>query len=160
MRGVATDRAVAYDGIRACDDLRVDIDGTTRPTLGQVREYHLGRLNDALRRPGVWGRETTLTLFLDAVAFVDGLTEAWQQEQDALRNRQAFNALGVHGAIAHILPGYDDDGAVASVYAEIAWRHGWLTVDRVLPADDHRRLREDVVAWCARDRTLDEVLSE
>jgi hypothetical protein len=45
----------------------------------------------------------------------------------------------VRGAFARILPGYDDDGAVASVYADIAWRHGWLRVDRVLPDGDHRR---------------------
>jgi hypothetical protein len=139
----------------------VDTGGVTRPSLDQVRQYHLGRLNDALRRPGMWGREITLRLFLDAVAFVDGLGEVWQREQDTLRTRGAFNALGVHGAFADVLPGYDDAGAaVASVYAEIAWRHGWLTVDRVMPDGDHQRLCDDVVQWCARDRLLDEVLSE
>jgi hypothetical protein len=137
----------------------VDVGNGASPSLDEVRGYHLGRLNDALRRPGMWGGETTLRLFLDAVAFVDGRGAVWQQEQDALRDRGAFGALGVRGAFAHVLPGYDDDAAVASVYAEIAWRHGWLTVDRVMPTEEHRRLRLDV-DWCARDRTLDEVLDE
>ncbi|XVU29044.1 hypothetical protein ACQPZJ_18860 [Actinoplanes sp. CA-054009] len=135
------------------------MDSGASPSLDEVRRYHLGRLNDAVRRPGVWGGETTLRLFLDAVAFVDGRSADWQQEQDALRERGAFTALGVRGAFARVLPGHDDDGAVGSVYAEVAWRLGWLTIDRVVPADEHRRLRVET-DWCARDRDLDEVLDE
>jgi hypothetical protein len=139
----------------------VKADGTDRPNLGEVREYHVTRLNQALRRPGMWGREITLRLFMDAVAFVDGLDEVWQAEWEQLRARGAFTSLGVHGAFAEILPGYRDDGAaVASVYADIAWRHGWLTVDRTLPADDLQRLRDETSHWCARARDLDEVLAE
>ncbi len=128
------------------------------PSLDEVRSYHLDRLNHALRRPGMWGGETTLRVFLDAMAFVDGRGAVWQQEQDTLRDRGAFRSLGVRGVLAHVLPGYDD-GAVASVYAEIAWRHGWLIVDRVMPTEQHRRLCLDA-DWCARDRNLDEVLEE
>jgi hypothetical protein len=137
----------------------MDVDNGASPSLDEVRGYHLGRLNDALRRPGMWGGETTLRLFLDAVAFVDGRGAIWQQEQDALRDRGAFTSLGVRGAFADVLPGYADEGAVASVYAEIAWRHGWLTVDRVLSAEEHRRLRLDA-DWWGRDRNLDAVLDE
>ncbi|MER7441556.1 hypothetical protein [Micromonospora avicenniae] len=132
-----------------------------RPSLEEIRDYHVTRLNLALRRPGMWGRETTLRLFMDAVAFVDGLDEVWQAEQEQLRARGAFTSLGVHGAFADVLPGYLDDGsAVASVYADIAWRHGWLRVDRTFPTDDHQRLRDGASRWCDRDRDLDEILAE
>ncbi|SIR86990.1 hypothetical protein [Micromonospora avicenniae] len=135
-------------------------DGAGRPDLGEVREYHVRRLNHALRRPGMYGGEITLRLTMDAVAYIDGLDEVWQAEYGQLGKREAFTSLGVHGAFAQILPGYRDDGAVASVYADIAWRHGWLTVDRTLPEDDLRPLRDEATRWCAQDRSLDEVLAE
>lgn len=137
----------------------MDVDNGASPSLDEVRRYHLGRLNDALRRPGMWGGETTLRLFLDAVAFIEGRSAVWQQEQDTLRDRGAFTALGVRGAFARVLPGYEDEGAVASVYAEIAWRHGWLTMDRVMATEEHQRLCLDA-DWCDRDRSLDDVLDE
>jgi hypothetical protein len=83
----------------------------------------------------MWGREMTLRLFMDAVAFVDGLDGVWQAEQEQFKARGAFTSLGVHGAFADVLPGYLDDGsAAASVYADIAWRHGWFRVDRTAGA--------------------------
>jgi hypothetical protein len=108
----------------------------------------------------MWGGEITLRLFLDAVAFIDGLGEVWQREQEQLRARGAFLATGVGGGFATVMPGYQDDGAVASVYADIAWRRGWLSVDRTLSDRDDRGLREDVIRWCARDRDLDQVLTD
>ncbi|MFJ6950691.1 hypothetical protein [Micromonospora aurantiaca (nom. illeg.)] len=135
-------------------------DATGRRSLDEVREYQVTRLNHALRRPGMWGGETALRLLMDAVAFVDGLDEVWQAECEQLRARGAVNSLGVRGAFSEILPGYRDDGAVASVYADIAWRHGWLKVDRTLSADDFQRLRDEATRWCAQDRYLDEALVE
>ncbi|GAA2359343.1 hypothetical protein Cme02nite_35830 [Catellatospora methionotrophica] len=135
-------------------------DGAVRPTLDEVRGFHLDRLNDALRRSGMYGGEVALRLCTDTMAFIDGVTDSWQREQEDLRSRDAANSLGVRGAFAQLVDGYLDDGAAASVYAEFAWRHGWLTVDRTLPDADHRRLREGAAAWTARDRSLDEVVAE
>lgn len=138
-------------------DAEVHPHPVARPGLDQVRRYHLNRLNEALRRPGMWGGETTIRLFLDAVAFADGLDEVWRQEQQALRDRGAFNALGVQGAVAELMPGYRDHGGVAaSVYADIAWRHGWLAVERTLPDADLQRLLDRA----DQDRNLDEALAE
>jgi hypothetical protein len=97
---------------------------------------------------------------MDAVAFIDGLDEVWQREQEHLRARRAFLPTGVSGGFAAVMPGYHDDGAVASVYADIAWRHGWFLVDRTLSDTDVQELRDDVIEWCARDRDLDQVLTE
>lgn len=133
----------------------------TRPSLDEVRQYHLRQLNSALRRPNMYGPEVTLRILLDAVAFVDGLEDAVRDETETLRARQAFNSLGVRGGFLTALPGYQDHlGAVASVYAEIAWRYDWLVVDRLIPGEVHERLRTQAVEWCAQDRRLDDVLSE
>lgn len=135
-------------------------EAVARPTLHEMRQYHVSRLNEALRRPGMWGRELTIRMFMDAVAFVEGLEEVWRHEQEMLRTRGAFNALGVHGVVTELMPRYRDDGAaVASVYADIAWRHGWLTVDRTLPDAELRPLRDDPTSWCTRNRNLDDVLA-
>jgi hypothetical protein len=132
-----------------------------RGRLDELRGFQIDRLNDALRRPGMWGGETTIRLFLDMVAFADGLDEAWRAEQQTLRDRGAFNAVGVHGAVTELMPGYRDDGTtVASVYADIAWRHGWLTVDRTLPDPDLGPLRDHPGLWCTQDRNLDDVLTD
>lgn len=130
------------------------------PDLDTIREYHLDRLNQALRRPGMWGGELTIRLFMDTVAFVQGMHESWKADQDELRHRGALTATGVTGAFAAILPGYRHDGAVASVYAEIAWRHRWLTVDRYLSDEDYRRLRASSDRWRDRDHRQDQIEAE
>jgi hypothetical protein len=139
----------------------VNDDPVTRPSVDEIRQYHLQRLNSALRRPGMWGNEITIRVLMDAVAFVDGLDEAVREETDVLRTRRAFNALGVLGGVQDVLTGYQGHhDAVASVYAEIAWRYDWLVVDRLIPGDIHERLRTQAADWGARDRHLDEVLAE
>jgi hypothetical protein len=131
------------------------IAGPVGPVDPGLRRFQVDRLKNALRRPGMWGGELTIRLFLDAVAFADGLEDVWREEQQALRDRGAFNALGVQGVVAELMPGYDDHpGVAASVYADIAWRHGWLAVDRTLPDTDLQRLLGDR----GRDRNLDEVV--
>ncbi|BCJ37087.1 hypothetical protein Athai_45900 [Actinocatenispora thailandica] len=133
----------------------------TRPSLAEVRQYHLRQLNEALRRPGMWGGEVTILVLMDAMAFVDGLDKIVREETRALRARQAFNSLGVRGGFQDALPGYQgEQEAAASVYAEIAWRYDWLVVDRVIPDEVHERLRTHPAEWCAHDRRLDDVLSE
>jgi hypothetical protein len=42
------------------------------PSFHDVREYLLGTLNEALRRPGMFGGELSLRIYLDAVAFTYG----------------------------------------------------------------------------------------
>jgi hypothetical protein len=44
----------------------MDVGNGASPSLDEVHRYHLRRLNDALRRPGMWGGETTVRLFLDS----------------------------------------------------------------------------------------------
>src|SRR5581483_2056079 len=44
-----------------------------RGRLGELRGFQVDRLNNALLEPSVWGGEITIRLFLDSVAFADGL---------------------------------------------------------------------------------------
>ncbi|MEV4417979.1 hypothetical protein [Catellatospora sp. NPDC049609] len=139
----------------------MDADGAgRRPTLDEVRQFHLDDLNSALRRAGMYGGEVALRLFTHTMAFVDGVLDAWLQEERDLKSRGAFNSLGVRGAFAQLLPGHNDDGAVSSVYAEFAWRQSWLIVDRTLTDVDYCRLRDSAAGWCTRDRSFAEVVDE
>ncbi|MEU4242905.1 hypothetical protein [Actinoplanes sp. NPDC026619] len=126
--------------------------------LERARRHHRDRLNDALRRPGLFGRdETAEVLLLEAMAAVDDKLDRWEAEYAALRASPAFTSTGVHGAYREILPANARRYAVASVYAEIAHRCGWLDLDRILLEPDHRRLAADIGEWVAQDRTLAEV---
>jgi hypothetical protein len=134
----------------------MDTGTAARPDVTEIREHHLTRLNDAVRRPAVWGGETTIRVFLDSVAFVDGRTGDWAAAVSALRARGAFLPTGVRGAVARVLGGYGDDSAMASVYADVAWRLGWLTADRTITGPELRHLHE----YAAQDRSLEQVLAE
>ncbi|MBV1853104.1 hypothetical protein [Catellatospora tritici] len=136
------------------------MEAAAKPSLDQVRRFHLDRLNDILRRTPLWGGETALRLVGDSLAFIDGLEHAWKDEYERLRARGGANALGVRGAFGqHVYDGASDTAA-SSVYAEFAWRHGWLEPDRTLADPDYRRLREEVACWSDRDHDLDEVNAE
>jgi hypothetical protein len=64
----------------------------------------------------------------------------------------------VRGAFSQLWNTSADD-QVASVYAEIAWRHGWLRPDRVLTAAEYDALAEVVTSWQGQDRSRSDVLA-
>ncbi|MEU4424402.1 hypothetical protein AB0F81_27600 [Actinoplanes sp. NPDC024001] len=133
-------------------------DELERPT-DEVRRHHLTKVNDVVRRPGMYGRdELAERLLLEAMAAVDGRLEQWWAECDELRDRGAFTATGVMGAYRHIVPAIASRDATASVYAEIAHRLGWLELDRALSAAEFQRLSAGVEEWVTHDRTLSELI--
>ncbi|MFI0811851.1 hypothetical protein [Streptomyces echinatus] len=127
-------------------------------TAHEVREYLLTHLNDTLRRPGMYGGEMALRLYLDAVAFAHASEQAWQQELKDLQTRQGSSSTGVRGAF-QALWGDTHEGAVASVYAEIAHRQGWLRLDRTLTSAEHDEIRRVTGTWCRKDRLLSDVVT-
>lgn len=127
-------------------------------TREAIRAYHVERLNHALRRPGMYGSEATLGLLMDSMAFIDGQDEAWLREQDELRERGLFTSLGVRGAFQRVFPGDRQDDTTASVYAEFAHRHGWLTLDRALSGEEYDRVRREATALADRDSWLSEAI--
>ncbi|MFI6744509.1 hypothetical protein ACIBI9_67710 [Nonomuraea sp. NPDC050451] len=135
---------------------------TTSPgprSSAEIRTYLKDQLNQALRRPGMFGGETALRLLFDHLAYAEHQETEWAQALQLLEVRGALNSLGVTGALATVLPDPCDDG-VASIYAELAHDRGWLEADRTLTTEDHASLRRKLTAWAAHDRTLTEVREE
>lgn len=132
--------------------------GTSR-TAGDIRDYLQRQLNSALRRPEMFGGENALRLYFDAMAFADCGEEAWARDLSVLRSLEAFASTGVTGAVERVL-GHRAADVMASVYAEIACRHAWLTLDSNLPEADYDRIRNRLPAWCAQDRSHSEVVAE
>ncbi|MDF9811054.1 hypothetical protein [Streptomyces sp. SPB162] len=124
----------------------------------EIREYLVGRLNAALPRPEVFGGEIALRTLIDPLAFVDHREQAWADENRALRASGAFQATGVIGGFARLLPDHRDQKAAASVYAEFAHRNGWLELDRVLTPEEYRALRDAVPVWCTENKWFTDVV--
>ncbi|MFD7137286.1 hypothetical protein [Streptomyces sp. NPDC059894] len=127
-------------------------------TAQDVREYLLTHLNGALRRPGMYGGETALRLYFDAVAFADAAEQAWREELKDLQARRASFSTGVRGAFQDLW-GDAHEGAVASVYAEIAHRQGWLRLDRTLTSAEYDKILRTSETWCRKDRLLSDVVT-
>ncbi|HWU05640.1 MAG TPA: hypothetical protein VN520_04445 [Streptomyces sp.] len=124
-------------------------------TVQEVRDYLLAQLNAAMRRPGMYGGETAIRLYLDAVAFAHAAEQVWQGELEELQRRMFFST-GVRGAFQNLW-GDTHEGAVASVYAESAHRLGWLRLDRTLTSSEYDEIRHTNKTWCRKDRFLSDV---
>ncbi|WP_033355039.1 hypothetical protein [Kitasatospora aureofaciens] len=124
----------------------------------EIHAYLVARLNDTLRRPGMWGGELAIQLTLDHLLFVESRQGAWDDERRALERREASPPTGVAGAFEHFLP-TGHDTRVASVYAEFAHRQGWLKLDRALSAEEYATMLAEIDTWAAQDRVWADVTS-
>jgi hypothetical protein len=141
--------------------------GTGKPTLETVRAYLRDQYNSAVRRPGMFGGEMALRLYIDALEAAYGHRYA-SDSIDSLQERGAFNALGVLGPFTAFWPGLTPsdrptsrchlDDMVASVYAEVGHQQGWLDLDRPLTSQEHDEITRSIKTWCKQDRTSSEVL--
>lgn len=118
-------------------------------SFDDLRGHLLGQLNAAVRRPGMYGGEAVILTLFDALAFADDCTDRWQKELDALVARGAANAAMVSGAVHDVL-GHRSEDVMASVYADLAHRQGWLMLDTDsrIPGvlDEADKVLDDVVA--------------
>ena len=119
----------------------------------------MAKLNDVVRRVGMYGGEIALELSFDAMAFVDCREAEWQTECAGLRDRHAATSLGVTGGVEQVL-GHSSLEVMSSVYADIAHRFGWLTLDRPLSSVEYEHVRESAADWCRHDRTKSDVVRE
>ncbi|WP_144120084.1 hypothetical protein [Catellatospora sichuanensis] len=123
-----------------------------------IRQYLHGQVNQALRRPGMYGGEATLYVLLDALAYADGVDAELHREREDLRARWMSLPTGVLGAVEQVFPEHPrPDTAMTSVYAEFAHRVGWLDIDRLLSAAEHGELLARLPGWCTADRTMSDV---
>jgi hypothetical protein len=123
----------------------------------EIHAYLLEGLNMAFRRSGVLGGEIHITRLLDLLLFAERRQDAWGEVlHHELGKRDAVTASGALGAFREFLP-TDQGHAVASVYAEIARRQGWLRVDRVLDADEYGSMLVGIDSWASQDRVWEDV---
>jgi len=123
-----------------------------------IRAYLRDRVNSAVRRLGMFGGELSMILLSEALAYASGQEQQWERQRAALKDREGFYPTGVTGAVQDILRRDDQpDDAVASVYAELAHRNGWLNLDRALTKAKYDNLSTQVASMCRRDWTMTEL---
>ncbi|MGW7679563.1 hypothetical protein ACWGID_02405 [Kribbella sp. NPDC054772] len=127
-------------------------------TVEQIQQHFIEGLSNAIRRPGMHGGELGLDYMLDRVVYVTetGDRRTWR---GALEAAGAWSSIGVTGMVQTVLPG-DRTGAVASVYADYAHQHGWLSLDRTLSEAEYGDLRGQLTEYCASDRSWTDVLAQ
>ncbi|GHJ47143.1 hypothetical protein Cs7R123_44850 [Catellatospora sp. TT07R-123] len=113
-----------------------------------------------MRRPSTFGGDLVIELLARSVAYIDGAADHWDRAVEGLRSRGAFSSIGVRGAFHGMFPDYYDDGASGSVYGELAWRLGWLAVDRLMTPGEYARLQDEAARWCAVDCGYEETIAE
>lgn len=98
-------------------------DGDRRRSADEIREHFKARIMAAVLRPGAWGGEIALRLFLDDLAWIDRRDTPRGQARDALAAMGAFSPTGVTGVFTHMFGGIPADhlSAVGMVYADLAW---------------------------------------
>lgn len=128
----------------------------------EILAYLIDQLNLALRRPGMFGKESELALrmLMDHLVFAECEPEALVEQQRVWEERGAWSSTGVAGVFRDLIPERYYEYGIASVYAEFAHRRGWLKPDRVLAPDEHAVLRSMVRQWAGEDRVWTEVVDE
>ncbi|MET8413723.1 hypothetical protein ABZV34_37830 [Streptomyces sp. NPDC005195] len=129
---------------------------------GEIRAYLVDQLNLALRRPGMFGRESELALrmLIDHLLFVECRPDALAEQQRVWEERGAWSSTGVAGVFRDLIPERYYEYGIASVYAEFAHRRGWLKPDRVLDRDEYAVLQGGVRQWADEDRVWKDVVDE
>lgn len=127
-------------------------------TVAEIRRHFIETLNNALRRPGMYGGELGLGYMLERVVYV---TETGDRRTftKAFEDVGAWSSIGVVGSVHELLPGAGVD-VTASVYADYVHRQGWLVFDRVLAEEEYSELRGRLVEYCAADHVEAEVLEQ
>lgn len=101
-----------------------------------VRDRFVERLNDAVRRPGLWTplifEDQFFEGLLGDLAFIDG-SEADLQAAvfEVVDARGLRSSIGTRGPLGKLLPERYLSSAIAALWAEIAGRLGWLSHDPV-----------------------------
>ena len=127
----------------------------------EIREYFLDLLNSALPRLSMYGEEVVLQYFLSHLAFVDERDTELKAHMETLCTRGAFTSLGVGGAFNQYthLPAQSNE--IGSVYAEIAFKMGYLNTDRILDKNEFATLRSGLRSTCrSRNFNTEDVVKE
>ncbi|MEZ4712380.1 MAG: hypothetical protein R3A44_34640 [Caldilineaceae bacterium] len=120
-------------------------------TIEQIRNHLIENLGYAIRRPGMWifpphAIELFLQHILSDICFIDERENDLKVALHALNKQKKATNRGVFGAFHE---GFNDQEIdisrlyheVTSIYAELAWQMGYLTVERQLSKKEWNSLR-------------------
>lgn len=148
---------------RAAAELARQSAGDNRRSTDEIRDHFKAWIMAAVLRPGMWGGEIALRLFLDDLAWIDGSETPRGPAQDALAAMGAFSPAGVTGVFTRMFGGIPADhlSAVGMVYANLAWAWGYLEPESTLTAGEYARLRRDARKWATTaDRAPADAVAE
>jgi len=87
-----------------------------------------------------WGVWLLLHYLLEDLCFIDQQEDRLRNELDSLWNRDLCRSTGMIGAIKDRIAGADFGNEVASIFAPLAFRLGYIDLDRHLDDGEWRRL--------------------
>jgi len=121
-------------------------------SANEIHAYLVDEMNQALRRPGMYGGEMALGLILRHLLFAERDQDDWTAQRQRWERRGLWTSTGVKGAFQRLLPQAGDHDT-ASAYAEYAHTRDWLRSERVLSAEEYAPVRAQARTWAAeRDR--------
>lgn len=122
----------------------------------EVHSYLVGELNDALRRPEMWGGEVAIRTMLTHLLVMERDASPRRAYLDCANRRGMTSPTAVRGALEAVLPDVRESD-LASVAAEFARARGWLFSDRLLDADEYAALHGTFRTWAGEDRQWPDV---
>ena len=126
--------------MQAMHALPVGADSNVRP-VEEVRARLVERLDHALRRPEMWAPVDGLDGFFEGLlrdlAFIDEVEEGLAEAIAAtVEGKGLKSPVGMRGPLAGLMSGNAIAAVIASLWADVAWRFGWLHLDaRATPED-------------------------
>ncbi|QEH32193.1 hypothetical protein OJF2_06620 [Aquisphaera giovannonii] len=135
-------------------------------TIHQVRDRLLDTLRQAVQRPGLFGGtdfgvELVMQTLLRDLTFIDEREGDLKAAMDDLVARGQFSSMAVRGSFLQYVDSRNSYGdEVASVYAAVAHRLGYLTMGSTVPDADFGRMRLGLPVVCRdRDWTAGDVIA-
>ncbi len=102
-------------------------------TIEAVKANYTKILARALKRPGMYLGESLISEYLQLLCFIDEKEELYKCELDKFVKKGTKSNSGVAGAFEMILGKYQRDAHdVASIYAELAFKLGYLKLTHFL----------------------------
>jgi len=130
-------------------------------SIEEVRTYFLNLFDHAAKRSSMYGGELFLHNCLNHLAFVDQTESILQREMQRLKDWGAYNACGATGAFKCATGISQPEMEVASLYAELAFRMGYLQLDRYLSPKEFQMCRQRIDRkFSERDWAVDEIKME
>jgi len=134
-------------------------------TIEEFRAHKLHLLQQMLQRPGMFmAHEEVLWFWLNDMLFVDNRPDAWEIERDRLRAQGRYRSTGVQGGFQNLeartrkreptepaYPFFRHTDEVMSVFAEVFWRLGYLTLNRQLTAEEWQSLNASLNSFRTGD---------